>query len=186
MRNESNNNRNATFLRIAIILCFILFAAIVRIFPHPWNFTPVGAMALFAGAKLGRTWLAFLLPLAALFAGDVFVGLYKLMFAVYLSFALSVLIGIAFRKRQSAGPLALATLLGAAQFFLITNFAVWAFLTGYAKTLSGLITCYAVGLPLFGNTLAGDAFYTAILFGGYALAERFVPALRETQASALA
>ena len=67
-----------------------------------------------------------------------------------------------------------------------TNFAVWAFLTGYAKTLSGLITCYAVGLPLFGNTLAGDAFYTAVLFGGYALVKHFVPALRETQSSAQA
>jgi len=186
MHNESKSNRNTAYLRIAIILCFILFAAIVRILPHPWNFTPVGAMALFAGAQLGRTWMAFLLPLAALFAGDVFVGLYKLMLVVYLSLALSVFIGILFRKRQTAGPLALATLLGATQFFLITNFAIWAFLAGYAKTFSGLITCYAVGLPLFGNTLAGDAFYTAVLFGGYALAVRFVPALRETQSSALA
>jgi hypothetical protein len=186
MHNESNPNRNTAYLRIAIILCFILFATIVRILPHPWNFTPVGAMALFAGAKLGRTWLAFLLPLAALFAGDLFVGFHKLMLAVYLSFALSVLIGMLFRKRQSVRPLALATLLGATQFFLITNFAVWAFLTGYAKTLSGLITCYAVGLPLFGNTLAGDAFYTAVLFGGYALVKHFVPALRETQSSAQA
>jgi hypothetical protein len=186
MQSEPKSNRNATSLRIAITLCFILFAAIVRILPHPWNFTPVGATALFAGAKLGRTWLAFLLPLAALFAGDVFVGLHKLMLVVYLSFALNVLIGILFRKRQTVGPLAVATLLGATQFFLITNFAVWVFLSGYAKTLSGLITCYAVGLPLFGNTLAGDALYTTILFGGYALAERFVPALRQTQSSALA
>lgn len=186
MNNESKSNRNAAYLRIAVILCFILFAAIVRILPHPWNFTPVGAMALFAGAKLGRSWMAFLLPLAALFAGDLFVGLYNIMLVVYLSFALSVLIGIAFCKRQSAGPLALATLLGATQFFLITNFAVWAFLTGYARTFSGLINCYAVGLPLFGNTLAGDAFYTTVLFGGYALAERFLPGLREAQSSALA
>jgi hypothetical protein len=186
MNNESKTNRNTAYFRIAIILSFILFAAIVRILPHPWNFTPVGAMALFAGAKLGRSWTAFLLPLAALFAGDVFVGFHKLMLAVYLSFALSVLIGILFRKRQSAGPLSLATLLGATQFFLVTNFAVWAFLTGYSKTLSGLIVCYVAGIPLFGNTLAGDAIYTAILFGGYALAERFLPALRETRSSALA
>jgi hypothetical protein len=186
MNEESRSNRNTAYLRIAIILCFILFAAIVRILPHPWNFTPVGAMALFVGAKLGRSWMAFPLPLVALFAGDVFVGFHKLMFAVYLSFALSVLVGILFRKRQSVGPLFLATLLGATQFFLITNFAVWTFLTGYAKTLSGLITCYVTGIPLFGNTLAGDAFYTAVLFGGYALAERFVPALREMQSPVLA
>src|ERR1700675_1898087 len=98
MRNEVKSEPNIPYLRIAIVLCFILFAAIVRILPHPWNFTPVGAMALFAGAKLGRSWRAFPLPLVALFAGDVFVGFHKLMFAVYLSFALSVLVGILFRK----------------------------------------------------------------------------------------
>ena len=74
MRNEVKSEPNIPYLRIAIVLCFILFAAILRILPHPWNFTPVGAMALFAGAKLGRSWKAFLLPLVALFAGDLFVG----------------------------------------------------------------------------------------------------------------
>jgi len=186
MNEESKANRNTAYLRIAIVLCFILFAAIVRILPHPWNFTPVGAMALFSGAKLGRNWKAFFLPLAALFAGDVFVGFHKLMFAVYLSFCLSVLIGIIFRNRQSVGPLSMATLLGATQFFLVTNFAVWAFLTGYPKTLSGLTACYVAGIPFFGNTLAGDAFYAAVLFGGYALVERLLPALRDSQQSATA
>jgi hypothetical protein len=84
MNEESKTERNTTYLRIAIVLCFILFAAIVRILPHPWNFTPVGAMALFSGAKLGRNWKAFFLPLAALFVGDIFVGFHKLMLAVYL------------------------------------------------------------------------------------------------------
>jgi len=183
MQHESKLERNTTYLRIAIVFCFILFAAIVRILPHPWNFTPVGAMALFSGAKLGRNWKAFFLPLAALFAGDVFVGFHKLMLAVYLSFCLSALIGIVFRNRQSVGPLSLATLLGATQFFLITNFAMWAIMTNYPKTTSGLITCYVAGIPLFGNTLAGDAFYAAILFGGYALVERLLPALRDAQQS---
>ena len=114
--------------------CFIVFAAVVRILPHPWNFTPLGAMALFSGAKLGRSWAAFLFPLDGSLCGDLFVGFYKLMLIVYLSFCLSVLIGIAFRHRQSFKPLSLATLLGAGQFFLITNFAVWALL-GYTPPL---------------------------------------------------
>jgi hypothetical protein len=186
MNEESKTNRSIPYLRIAIVLCFILFAAIVRILPHPWNFTPVGAMALFSGAKLGRNWKAFFLPLAALFAGDVFVGFHSLMLAVYLSFCLSVLIGIIFRNRQSVGPLSLATLLGATQFFLVTNFAVWAFLIGYPKTIAGLTACYVTGIPFFGNTLAGDAFYAAVLFGGYALVERRLPAMRGTQQSSTA
>jgi hypothetical protein len=186
MKKESTTGINIPYLRIAIVLCFILFAAIVRVLPHPWNFTPVGAMALFAGAKLGRSWKAFFLPLAALFVGDLFVGFHKLMLAVYLSFCLSVLIGIIFRNRQSVGPLSLATLLGATQFFFVTNLAVWAFLTGYPKTIAGLTACYVAGIPFFGNTLAGDAFYAAVLFGVYALVERLLPTLRENQQSASA
>jgi hypothetical protein len=169
-------NRQAQIFRAVIVVCLIAFAAVVRILPHPWNFTPLGAMALFSGAKLGRSSKAFLVPLAALFFGDLFVGLHWLMPVVYLSFALSVAIGIFFRSRQSFGPLAIATLVGATQFFLTTNWAMWAFGTTYPKSLSGLLACYAAGVPFFGNTLAGDAFYAFVLFGGFRLMEKRIPA----------
>jgi hypothetical protein len=184
-RKLSSENHSIVF-RLVIILSFILFAAIVRVLPHPWNFTPIGAMALFGGAKLGRSWKAFFFPLAALFAGDCFVGFHKLMPIVYLSFCLSVLIGIAIRNRQSLKLISAATFLGALQFFLITNFAVWAIATTtYPHTLAGLVTCYIAGLPFFGNTLAGDAFYAVLLFGGFALLERLSPALRTINIPAL-
>jgi hypothetical protein len=176
-----NSDRHSVAFRIVIILCFILFAAIVRILPHPWNFTPVGGMALFSGAKLGRSWTAFLFPLAALFVGDCFVGFHRLMPIVYCSFCLSVLIGIAIRHRQSLKLISAATFLSALQFFLITNFAFWMFTTSYPHTLAGLASCYIAGLPLFGNTLAGDAFYAALLFGGFALLARLSPTLRASQ-----
>ena len=171
-------NHQAQMLRAVIIICFIVFAAVARVLPHPWNFTPVGAMALFSGAKFGRTSKAFLLPLSALLLGDLFVGLYRIIPIVYLSFCLSVAIGIFFRNRQSLGALSVATLLGATQFFLVTNWAMWAFGTTYPKSLQGLLRCYKAGMPYFGNTLAGDAFYAFLLFGGFALIERMVPAFR--------
>jgi hypothetical protein len=174
-------NRQAQIFRAVIVVCLIAFAAVVRILPHPWNFTPLGAMALFSGAKLGRSPRAFLVPLAALFFGDLFVGLHWLMPVVYLSVALSVAIGIFFRRRQSFGPLAIATLVGATQFFLTTNWAMWAFGTTYPKSLSGLLACYAAGVPFFRNTLAGDAFYAFALFGGFRLIEKTIPALRSVE-----
>jgi len=174
-------NRQAQIFRAVIIVCFIAFAAVVRILPHPWNFTPLGAMALFSGAKLGRTWKAFLVPLAALFFGDLFLGLHWLMPVVYLSLALSVAIGMFLETWQSFGPLAIATLLGATQFFLTTNWAMWAFGTTYPKSLSGLLACYAAGVPLFRNTLAGDAFYAFVLFGGFRLIEKTIPALHSVE-----
>jgi hypothetical protein len=178
MFREPNSKNHPIVFRAVIVLSFILFAAIVRILPHPWNFTPVGAMALFSGAKLGRSWKSFFFPVAALFVGDCFVGFHKLMPFVYFSFCLSILIGIAIRQRQSPKLISAATFLGALQFFLITNFAVWAMLTAYPHTPAGLLTCYIAGLPFFGNTLAGDGFYSVLLFGGFALLERLNPALR--------
>jgi hypothetical protein len=49
----------------------------------------------------------------------------------------------------------------------------------YPKTLAGLATCYAAALPFFERTLLGDVFYTAVMFGGFALAERRFASLRE-------
>ncbi len=178
MMGKTNLEKNSVLYRTAIAVCFLVFAAVARVMPHPWNFTPVGAMALFSGAKFGRSWRAFLFPLAALFCGDLFIGFHRLMPAVYLSFCVSVLIGMACRNRQSLVPLAGATFAGALQFFLVTNFAVWAWERTYAHTAAGLTACYIAGIPYFGNTLAGDGLYVAILFGGFALLERLIPMLR--------
>jgi hypothetical protein len=180
MNAELSQKENLLY-RTLLALVLIGLAAAVRIAPHPWNFTPVGAMALFSGAVLKDRRLAFAFPLLALFAGDLFVGFYKLsvMLIVYASFFLSVLIGRWLREHRTVSRISLATLLGAIQFFLVTNFAAWKFLGGYSHNASGLFTCYIAAIPLFWNTLAGDAAYAALLFGGYALAERLFPALRQ-------
>jgi len=178
MNTELSQKENLLY-RTVLALALILLAAALRIAPHPWNFTPVGAMALFSGALLKDRRLAFLFPLAALFAGDIFIGFHKLLPIVYASFLINVAIGLWLSDRRSIGRISLATFLGAIQFFLVTNFAVWGLLNSYPKTVSGLAACYLAGIPFFWNTLAGDAFYAALLFGAYALAERRFPALQQ-------
>ena len=69
--------------------------------------------------------------------------------------------------------------IGTLLFFLVTNFGVWALGTMYPNTFAGLLACYVAAVPFFGNTLLGDAAYTVVLFGGLALAEKWLPALRE-------
>jgi hypothetical protein len=180
MNDEITKKENLLY-RTLLALVLIALAAALRIAPHPWNFTPVGAMALFAGAVLKDRRLAFLFPLLALFAGDIFIGLHKLIPIVYASFLINVAIGLWLRDCRTAARIGVATLLGAIQFFLITNFAVWQFLTGYPHTAAGLLACYIAGIPFFWNTLAGDATYAALLFGAFALAEHFVPALQPSR-----
>jgi hypothetical protein len=177
--NAEISQKEILLYRTLLALALILLSAGLRIAPHPWNFTPVGAMALFSGALLKDRRLAFLFPLVALFAGDIFIGFHKLLPIVYASFLINVAIGLWLRDRRTVARISLATLFGAIQFFLVTNFAVWWLLNSYPKTASGLAACYLAGIPFFWNTLAGDAFYAFLLFGSFALAERFLPAFRE-------
>jgi hypothetical protein len=169
-------------LRTILIFAMIVLAAALRLAPHPWNFTPVGAIALFSGAMVRHRRVAFLFPLLVMFATDAFIGFNKLSPLVYASFLLSVLIGRFLNEKHSLVRVGGATFLGALQFFLITNFGVWAFLNSYPRTAAGLATCYLAGVPFFWNTLAGDAVYATLLFGGFFLAERLAPRLRQSPA----
>ncbi len=163
MNTEISQNESL-FYRTLLALGMILLAAALRIAPHPWNFTPVGAMALFSGAVLRDRRLAFLFPLLTLFLGDIFIGFHKLVPIVYASFLLSVLIGRLLQNRRTILRIGAATLLGSAQFFLVTNFAVWWLLNSYPKSASGLAACYLAGVPFFWNTLSSGTPSPATLF----------------------
>jgi hypothetical protein len=177
---SKNENGNWIHPRAALIIGIVLVSAALRMVPHPMNFAPIGALALFGAAYFSSKRAALVVPLLSLVAGDIFTGFHPLIPYVYASFLVSVAIGFWLRRKRSAWRIGGATVAGAIQFFLITNFALWASSIGnYPKNAAGLAECYIAGLPLFWNTLAGDAFYVALLFGGMALAEKRFPSLRE-------
>jgi hypothetical protein len=97
---------------------------------------------------------------------------------VYASFLLSVFIGTWLADRRGFLRIGGTVFLGALQFFLVTNFAVWQLFGTYPHTPAGLAACYIAGLPFFGNTLAGDAVYASLFFGIFALSENLFPAFR--------
>ncbi len=161
-----------------VLIMVIVAAAASRLVPHPPNFTPIAAMALFAGAYTRSLWQAFLIPLSAMALSDLLIGWHPLVPAVYASFALIVGIGLWLRGRKTVGRLAVAVGASSLLFFLITNFAVWAFGSMYPKSLAGLVAAYVAALPFFRNTVLGDACYSTILFGGFVMLQRFVVAPR--------
>lgn len=167
------------FIALAVM---ILAAAGLRLLPHPPNFTPIAAMALFGGATFGDVRVAFLVPLAAMALSDAVLGFHALAPLVYGAFALIVLIGISIRRRRTLPWITLGALGGSVIFFLVTNFnfAIWGPHVLYPKTWAGMLAAYAAAVPFFRNTLLGDLTYTALLFGGFALLERSVPAMRES------
>jgi len=113
--------------RFATLCGVVLFAAIMRLVPHPWNFTPVAAMALFGGARFGKKAHAFLVPFIALILSDLVLGVYVRMPMVYFAFAVTVLIGFWLRNKNSVRLIATGVLVSSLSFFVITNFGVWAF-----------------------------------------------------------
>jgi len=169
---------NARYLVLAVM---VFAAAAARLLPHPWNSTPIGAMALFGGAQFANKRAAFLLPLFAMFLGDLILGLHKLMPFVYGCVTFTVCLGFWVRQNRSAGRIVLASLASSVVFFLVTNFSVWAVLDTYPKNATGLMECYIAGLPCFRNGLLGDLFYSGVLFGCLALAQLRFAALRESQ-----
>ena len=164
--------------RLLALLSAILVAAALRLVPHPPNFTPIGAMALFSGAYLGRRGLAFVAPLGALLLSDLVLGFYHGMVTVYATVALIVLVGWVALARVSPIRVGAAALASSVLFFIITNFGMWLFSGFYPLTVAGLGACYVAAIPFFQNTVAGDLSYSALLFGGFALLERTVPRLR--------
>ena len=110
---------------------------------------------------------------------DVILGWHVTVPFVYGSFALTVLIGRKMRNRVDAVSVLGGALTGSILFFILTNFGYWLFQSTFPKTLAGLSACYIAAIPFFQNTLIGDVFFTAALFGGVHLAVRAFPALRE-------
>ena len=157
-----------------VAVALTILSALGRLLPHPPNITPVGASSLFAGARLNG-WMAYLLPILVMAVTDPLVGGYtRATPVIYLCFVISVWIGRRVRSTDSSLRIGGACLLSSLQFFLLTNGATWAFGTFYAKSLAGLATCYVAALPFFGYTLLGDLFFTAAIFGLYALLTRTI------------
>lgn len=160
--------KNKSTLILAVLL--ITLGIISRLLPHPANFAPIAAIAIFGGLYLPKRW-AIILPMLAMFVSDIFIGFYtwQIMVAVYGSFAIVGLIGLLVRKNKKAATVIGGTILGSVLFFLITNFAVWAFGNMYTHSFAGLTQCYTMAIPFFKNTLLGDLFYTGALVGSFEL-----------------
>jgi hypothetical protein len=195
----------AHFIRIEEILMnirplalagLLVLAALSRLLPHPPNFAPITAMAVFGAVRFGGLGSAILVPLLAMLLSDVGKeiiyrngfsperGFYPLMWVIYGTFALTALLSRLARGTRSPAVIAATTLAGSCLFFVLTNFAIWAAGSYYPRTAEGLAECYVAAIPFFRNTLLGDATYATVLFGAWAWAEARFPALRPAPAMA--
>lgn len=158
-------NKLETYIAFVAIIASAVF---MRLIPHVPNMTPIGALALFSGMTVPSLW-AILIPFASMVISDIFLGFHSTLPYVYGSFALIIGLGYTIRKKISPLKVGIASLTGSTLFFLITNFGVWTTGTMYAKSASGLMRSYTMGLLFFRNTVCGDIFYNTLFFAGYRL-----------------
>ncbi len=188
-RNNESSQEPSKNISRPMASSLAVLAGLVRLIPHPWNFTPGGAVELFAGARL-RSWHAFIVPLLVRAVTDILLlavqglvadPLFYVSFLpfVYVSIVLNVLLGRTLCRTESPWRIGSVTLLASIQFYLVTNFGAWIGSIDYPHTLQGLLTCYLAGLPFasssqapplgfLGNSMAANLGYAAILFGAHA------------------
>ena len=170
-------------LQTGIISIIILLAAFTRIMPHPPNFSPMAAIGLFGAAHFAKKWQAFLIPLIGIWISDLvinnfvysshssnFVWFYGGFYWQYISYVFIIFAGLfIFNKGISVTNTLGGMVSSSGIFFLFSNFGVWAGGAMYTKNISGLITCYAAGIPFIHNTIISDFLFTTVLFGTYYL-----------------
>ena len=139
--------------KIQLVIGIIIIAVFSRLIPHPPNFTPITAIALFSIINFKNKYLALSIPIICLFLSDLIIGLSLINLFVYLSFIVISGVGYFFGKINIKSVLTSSLI-----FFFVTNFGVW--LIGYPNTIEGFIACLVAALPFFGWTIAGDLFYS--------------------------
>jgi hypothetical protein len=161
---ETRIKRSAVGLAVALVF----FGVILRLLPHPANFAPVGAIALFGGAILPRK-IGIWLPLAVMVLSDLLLGAYHGIVFTWAAIFFVGLYGMSLRSMRNRWRIPIGALGSATIFFIVSNFGVWAQGQLYAHTFRGLIQCYTMALPFFRNTFLSDLLYGTLLFGAYAL-----------------
>ena len=150
-----------TFLKNFILISFISIL-VTRLIPHPPNFTPILAAALFAGFYFKNFILGSFVIIFSMFIGDLYFGLHNTMIFVYISLAACVILGTYF-KNLGFKEIFIGALTSSIFFYLVTNFGSWLLLDMYEKNLSGLLHSYILAIPFFQNTFLSTLFYLMLI-----------------------
>ena len=150
-----------------VALIFVVMGVALRVLPHPGNFTPVTAIALFSGVTLSPG-LALTVPMIVMIASDIFIGPHSLYWLTWGSFFIVTLLGFWIRSSTAPSRIFLGTLAGSVFFFVSTNLGVFLFEGMYPRTWAGLAECFTRAVPFFRNALLGDFLYAFVFFSAFA------------------
>lgn len=156
-----------------VIIGLVVLGIILRVLPHAANVAPVGAIALFAGALLGRK-AGIFAPLALMIVADLIIGLHSAVLFTWAGFALIGLFGYGLRNHNVIGRIGFGAIGSAMIFYVVSNFGVWITSGMYSRSLSGLVECYTLALPFLRASFMGDLAFATTFFGLYALLHKYL------------
>ena len=150
-----------------LAISLILVGILLRFIPHSANFTPVAAIALFAGVYLNKK-QALIVPLLLMVLSDIFLGMHNVVLFTWGSFVLVTLLGVWAQNHKTFKVIVSTSIVSSVLFYVITNFGVWA-MGWYPQTAKGLLDCYVLGLPFLRTFSVATLVYTVVFFGAYEL-----------------
>ena len=138
----------------------ILILTLSRLIPHPPNFTPIIAVAIMSSYFFKNIYLSCATLLISMLLADAFIGFYGNMLFVYLSLLIIVFIFYKISEKINFKNLFIFGFIGSLIFFIISNFGVWVLGGLYEKNLNGLVECYVLAIPFFGNTFLSTLIFS--------------------------
>ena len=171
-------------IRFVTLIAIIVVAAFSRLVPHLPNFSPLGAIGLFGAAHFSKKWQAIAIPLSATWLSDLYIN--NVIYAQYYpqftwlsqgfywqygSYVLITIAGMLIFNKITPTRVLGGALTSTAIFFAVSNFGCWPG-SSYPQNIPGLMQCYVAGIPFLKGTLLGDLFYSTLLFGSFALAQK--------------
>ncbi|MCG8450823.1 MAG: hypothetical protein MI725_14740 [Pirellulales bacterium] len=169
---------NRETLRELSVFGLLLAIGVLGRWAQPtWNCTPLAAVTVLGGYYFRPLLPALLLPVGVLAVSDLVLPTHDswpVQISVHLIMILPLWLGRQVRGCQGWRRMVGWTLCGiapATAFYLVTNFAVWAFKSDYPSTLSGLLACYTAGIPFYRTMIAGGVLDLTLLAGCLAIAQ---------------
>ncbi len=165
---QAKKARNDLWMDLGLVAFLVVLDVVARLVPHAPGFMPIAASALFAGRMLRIPALAPVVPIAAMVLSALALGPddWRISLIVTLAISLPAFVGIVSRRWPGIAATVAVMVPCSLVFFGASNFAVWAFSGMYSLDFAGLTQCYIAALPFLQNTVGGDLFWTAVLFGG--------------------
>ena len=160
---------------IILIIALVAIGILGRVIPHPYNFTPMTAIALLSAHAFKNKWVAIGIPLISFWVSDIIInnfiyaGYYEnfRIFSpgvlwIYGSIACITLMGKFSLNKVSVTKIGLSSIAGSTIFFILTNFGVW-IMGGYGYTYKGFLECYTLAIPFLGNNILSTLIFSIVI-----------------------